>query len=105
MSSSTGLSENIGAFLSYLFGWLSGLILFLVEKDNKPIRFHAAQSIILFLSLLILIWVTSMISTTISSLLASATGIIWIVMLVLSLLGKAPRLPLISGVADSMVSK
>ena len=44
--SSTGLDENVAALLSYIFGWISGLILFLVEKDSKLVRFHAMQSIL-----------------------------------------------------------
>ena len=31
----------------YFFTWLSGLIMYLVEKDDKNIRFHAMQSILL----------------------------------------------------------
>ncbi len=47
-TTSTGLPENTEAALCYLFGWVSGLIFFLLEKDNKKIRFHALQSIVLF---------------------------------------------------------
>jgi uncharacterized membrane protein len=45
--SSTGLDENIAALLSYIFGWVSGLIFFLIEKDSRLVRFHAMQSILL----------------------------------------------------------
>jgi uncharacterized membrane protein len=45
--SSTGLDENIAALLSYVFGWVSGLIFFLMEKDSRLVRFHAMQSILL----------------------------------------------------------
>ena len=45
--SSTGLDENLAALLSYIFGWLSGLIFFLIEKDSRLVRFHAMQSILL----------------------------------------------------------
>ena len=45
--SSTGLDENIAALLSYVFGWVSGLIFFLIEKDSRLVRFHAMQSILL----------------------------------------------------------
>ncbi len=41
-----GLDENIAGALSYLFGWISGLIFFLMEKENKFVRFHALQAII-----------------------------------------------------------
>ena len=41
--SSTGLDENIAALLSYVFGWVSGLIFFLIEKDSRLVRFQAMQ--------------------------------------------------------------
>ena len=44
--SSTGLDENIAALLSYVFGWISGLIFFLIEKDSRLVRFHAMQSLL-----------------------------------------------------------
>ncbi len=44
--SSTGLDENVAALLSYVFGWLSGLIFFLMEKSSRLVRFHAMQSIL-----------------------------------------------------------
>ena len=45
--SSTGLDENIAALLSYVLGWIGGLIFFLIEKDSRLVRFHAMQSILL----------------------------------------------------------
>jgi uncharacterized membrane protein len=45
--SSTGLDENIASLLSYVFGWVSGLIFFLIEKESRLVRFHAMQSILL----------------------------------------------------------
>lgn len=44
----TGLPENTEAALTYLIGWVTGLIFLLLEKDNKKIRFHAMQSIVVF---------------------------------------------------------
>jgi len=42
----TGLQENTEAALTYVFGWISGLVFLLLEKESKKIRFHAMQSII-----------------------------------------------------------
>ena len=43
----SGMSENVAGFLCYLFGWLTGLIFFLIDK--RPfVRFHAAQSMVVF---------------------------------------------------------
>jgi len=43
----SGLSENAAATLSYVLGWITGIIFFLI--DRRPyVRFHAAQSIVTF---------------------------------------------------------
>jgi uncharacterized membrane protein len=46
-SAQSGMSENVAAFLSYVLGWITGLIFFLIDK--RPfVRFHAAQSMVVF---------------------------------------------------------
>ena len=45
--SNQGLSEKGAALLSYVLGWLTGLIVFLIDK-RPYVRFHAAQSIVVF---------------------------------------------------------
>ena len=46
-SAQSGMAENVAGFLCYLFGWITGLIFFLIDK--RPfVRFHAAQSIVVF---------------------------------------------------------
>jgi len=43
----SGLSENAAALLSYVLGWLTGIIFYLI--DRRPyVRYHAAQSIVTF---------------------------------------------------------
>ena len=42
-----GMSENTAACLSYVLGWLTGIIFFLIDK-RPYVRFHAAQSIVTF---------------------------------------------------------
>jgi uncharacterized membrane protein len=46
-TSNRGLSENAAAVLSYVLGWLTGLIVFLIDK-RPYVRFHAVQSIVVF---------------------------------------------------------
>ncbi len=43
----SGLSENAAACLSYVLGWITGIIFFLIDK-RPYVRFHAAQSIVTF---------------------------------------------------------
>ena len=49
---STGLDANLAAALSYLVGFVTGIIFLLVEKENKFVRFHAMQSTLVFLGII-----------------------------------------------------
>lgn len=49
---STGLDENIAGLLCYLLP-IVGLIFFFIEKENKFVRFHAVQVIILALTIMV----------------------------------------------------
>jgi len=46
------LDENIVGALSYLFGPLSGILVLVLERDNKFVRFHALQATIWFVTLM-----------------------------------------------------
>lgn len=46
-SSGAGMSENTAACLSYVLGWLTGIIFFFIDK-RPYVRFHAAQAIVTF---------------------------------------------------------
>jgi len=81
--SSTGLDENIAALLSYVFGWVSGLIFFLIEKDSRLVRFHAMQSILLNAAALVVgfvlwfVWViAAIIFAQVSDVLASLVSLV-----------------------------
>ena len=95
--SSTGLDENIAALLSYVFGWISGLVFFLMEKDSRLVRFHAMQSILLNVAALIIgvvlwfVWVfgfilfasmSEILGTLISLVLGLLLFVFWIGMLI-----------------------
>lgn len=49
-----GMEPNVASLLAYVLGWLSGLVIYLMEKENLEVRFHAAQSIIVFGALTVL---------------------------------------------------
>jgi uncharacterized membrane protein len=52
------LPENVAAALTYLFGWISGLAFLLF--DRRPfVRYHAAQSVVVFGTLTFLLLVLS----------------------------------------------
>ena len=46
--SSTGLSPRVAAPLAYAGWWITGAIMWVVERRDPYVRFHAAQSIVAF---------------------------------------------------------
>ena len=54
-----GLDENIVAALSYVGIWIAGILLLLIEPANKFVRFHAMQSIMVFLPLSLIIFLVA----------------------------------------------
>jgi uncharacterized membrane protein len=87
--SSTGLDENVASLLAYVFGLVSGLIFFLIEKDSRLVRFHAMQSMLLsgvFWVGLIALWIVSAVLTLILGQISGVlAGLVWIITLLLQL--------------------
>jgi uncharacterized membrane protein len=108
----SGLSENVAGLLCYLVGWLTGLIFLLIDK--RPfVRFHAAQSIVVFGALFILriiltfglfgaTWGFFTIWGLISLLVSLVTLVAWIVLMVMAYQGKMFEVPIAAGIAKSI---
>jgi uncharacterized membrane protein len=45
---STGVEPRLAAILCYSAWWISGLIFLIIEQEHRTVRFHAAQSLVLF---------------------------------------------------------
>ena len=45
---STGLDARVSSVLCYSGWWLTGLVFLFAERQNRRVRFHAAQSVIVF---------------------------------------------------------
>jgi len=45
--SSTGMDPKIAVLLSYLFSFIGGLVFWLIEKENKFVKWNALQALIL----------------------------------------------------------
>ncbi len=101
--SSTGLAPNIAALLCYLAGWLTGLIFFLIEKEDSTVKFHAMQSIITFGGLFVISLVGGFIPLVgwiISILAAPVSFILWIYCLVKAYQGEKFKLPIVGELAE-----
>ncbi len=100
---STGLEQNLEALLCYVLGWVTGIIFLLLEKDNKFIRFHAVQSIIVFGAytvIAIILGFIPIVGWIINLLLGIAAFILWIVLMVKAYNGQMYKLPVAGDIAD-----
>ena len=82
---STGLDEKIAGTLAYILGWVSGIVFLILEPNNKYVRFHALQSILVFGALtavgLILGWIP-VLGTIIYIIVSILAFILWVILLV-----------------------
>jgi len=89
---STGLSPNLAAALSYLAWWVTGLMFLLLEREDRYVRFHAAQSLVALWALslfwvgcALLAFVTLLISAWAFRFLLVLSAVTWLAGVVLSL--------------------
>lgn len=74
-----GLSPDIAGVLCYSVGWISGIVMLLIKKENRYIRFHALQSIITFGILTVPIIVLNLITLKNGILHLSLVILYWII--------------------------
>lgn len=109
----SGLQENVAGLLCYVLGWLTGLIFLLIDK--RPfVRFHAAQSIVVFGALFLIRMIISFgilgsgfytflsLWSLISMLVSLLTLVLWIVLMVQAYQGKMFEVPIAAGIAKSI---
>ncbi len=107
-SNSTGLQENVAGALSYLFGWITGIIFYLLEPGKPFVRFHAVQSIIVFGVLTILVLILSWIPVLgwiFSFVIWAIWVILWLVLMIKAYRGERYKLPVIGDMVEKWAHK
>ncbi|WHY80498.1 DUF4870 domain-containing protein [Siminovitchia fortis] len=104
--SSTGLDENIAGLLCYLGTFVTGIIFFVLEKKSTFVKFHAMQSIVLFVSLWILglgVGYVPFVGWLLKSLISLTTFILWIVLMVKAYQRERIKLPVVGDIAENLM--
>jgi uncharacterized membrane protein len=119
-SAQTGMAENVAGMLCYLLGWVTGIIFFLIDK--RPfVRFHAAQSMVLFGGLHILNiivgiafgagfmmmggWGAFGLGWALYSLINLVALVLWILLMVKAYQGEKFQVPVVAGIAQNIAGK
>ncbi len=102
-----GIDENIEALLCYILGWLTGIVFLLLEKENLFVRFHAMQSLVVFLALFILSIVVGWIPVLglLTPLIFLLAVILWILLMLKAFQGERYKLPWAGEFAENQILK
>lgn len=106
IKTSTGMTQNLAGLLCYLAGWITGLIFFLIEKENRFVRFHAMQSLITFGGLGVLLFILSFVPILgwlVMMGLYVVGFILWVVLMIKAYQGEMFKLPLIGDIAEKNI--
>jgi uncharacterized membrane protein len=117
--SSSGVEPRVASLLCYSAWWLTGLIFLLVEREHRGVRFHAAQSVLLFgavTALLVLLGGASALALVVSSagyrtlqalsnLIWLGAAAVWLVLMLRAWRGDTWRLPVVAGLADRIARR
>lgn len=103
---SLGITENMAGLLTYIAGWVTGIVFLLTEKENSFVRFHAMQSIVVFVPLTVLSWVVGalpFIGGFIGSILWMLVLVLWLFLMYQAFQGKRYKLPWAGDFAESQL--
>ena len=119
-STQSGMDENVAGLLCYVLGWVTGIIFFLIDK-RPYVRFHAAQSIVVFGGLHVLYIVVGIIfgagfmmmgrlggfglGFALYSLINLVAFVLWILLMVKAYQGEKFQVPVAAGIAQSFAGK
>jgi uncharacterized membrane protein len=111
--SSRGLDQHLETLLCYLGWWVTGLVFLFIERDDKDLRFHAAQSLVVFgtISIVFILWGSAtafvlfwvpqafQLFQAVGNLLWLATVILWLFLLLKAYRGETFRVPVAGDLA------
>ena len=116
-STTTEIEPAVAATLSYTLGVVTGTLFLVLEKENKFVRFHAAQSIVSSVMLVVIAVGVSMASRVLAYLpfigrvgvfflttgLALVTFVLWLALMYRAFSGEKWELPVAGELAKKMV--
>ena len=107
-----GIDENIEGILCYVLLWVTGIVFYILEPKNKFIRFHAMQSILVFLPLSIISFLLGgafglfwygpglYFLAWLSWLIWAVTIILWLILMFKAYSGEKFKLPIVGDIAE-----
>jgi uncharacterized membrane protein len=104
--SGTGLPKNTAAALSYVLGPVTGVVFYVLEKDPF-VRFHAMQSIVVFVVLFALQWIVgiTIVLLPVVPLISILGFVLWLLLIYKAWMGEEWEVPMLGAYARKFVKK
>lgn len=103
---STGIQANVAGLLCYLLGVVTGVVFILIEKENKFVRFHAMQSIVVFGVLFVLgvaLGFLPVVGLPLLPVLWIFEIVLWVVLMIKAYQGEHFKLPIAGDFAEKQI--
>lgn len=105
-----GIDENLEGALAYFLGILTGVLFLVLEKDNKFVKFHAVQSIIVSVAVMVILMVVGtilmfipIIGWIIDILLYLGAFVLWVLLMFKAYQKEMFKLPITGDIAAKQV--
>jgi uncharacterized membrane protein len=99
-------ATHLKSVIAYLFGFITGILFLIIEKDNQKVRFHAMQSTLvfgIFYILILLLESVPIVGGLLVLLLKILSIPLWIFLMVKAYQGQEYLLPYIGHIAKEQV--
>ena len=103
VKTSSGLEQNLAGLLCYVLGWVTGIVFYVIEKQNEFVRFHAMQSILVFGAFTVVEIILSYIPIVgwiLNTILGILAFVLWVVLMYNAYQGKKLKLPIAGDIAE-----
>jgi uncharacterized membrane protein len=106
MTEASGIKKETAGALAYVLGPITGVIFLIIEKDPF-VKFHAMQSIVVFVGLFILQWILgfTIVLLPLVPLVGIASFVLWLILIYKAWQGDSWEVPFFGKVARNLVKK
>lgn len=117
---SSGLAPNVASLLCYVCGLITGIVFLIIEKENKEVRFHAWQAIVMGASAFVVMIALAILGAILGAI-SSALGMIfstiltplvwlaylvfWAICMIKAYQGQHYKLPVLGDIAEKQAAR
>lgn len=102
-----GLKKETAAALAYVLGPVTGVLFLIISGKDAYVKFHAMQSIVVFVVLFVLQWILglTLVLLPLVPLVGIASFVLWLVLIYKAWQGEEWEVPVVGKIARNLAKK